>query len=241
MIVGSGLIAKAFKDNFSDDDRILIFASGVSNSNTCEKEDFLREKSLILKLKKNNQNKIFVYFSSCDIGNMEELTSYYQHKVNMETLITKTFKKYYIFRLPQVVGNTCNKNTLLNFLFFKIKMKKEFDLWKLSDRNFIDIDDVSVIVNRIISDSIFVNTITNIASSRTYNVLDIVSILEEFTGEKAIFNLKNKGVPFDINIDKIKELVDTLELSFSNMYLVDLLNNYYDNDKSKSIGNNSDG
>jgi hypothetical protein len=46
MLIGKGMIANIFS-SYKNDDNILIFASGVSNSNEKNKQEFLREKNLI--------------------------------------------------------------------------------------------------------------------------------------------------------------------------------------------------
>ena len=67
MIIGSGLIAIAFR-KFSRIDDICIFASGVSNSKCKNIEDFRREKVLLQKTLERNQSvSFFVYFSTCSI------------------------------------------------------------------------------------------------------------------------------------------------------------------------------
>ena len=65
MIVGKGLIASLFTD--VDQEDIVFFASGVSNSLETDKSAFLREENLIRKTIKENPNKIFIYFSTCSI------------------------------------------------------------------------------------------------------------------------------------------------------------------------------
>ncbi len=39
MVIGNGLVARSF-DSYAQDDRFLIFASGVSNSKSSTDEDF---------------------------------------------------------------------------------------------------------------------------------------------------------------------------------------------------------
>ena len=63
MIVGNGLIAKAF-DNFKDD-KVIIFASGVSNSLEQRKQEFDREENILSNVINENPEKKIVYFSTC--------------------------------------------------------------------------------------------------------------------------------------------------------------------------------
>ena len=68
MIVGNGLLAKSFM-HYKDDNNIVIFASGVSNSTTLLEIDCLREQKLLKVTISMNKNKTIIYFSICDIAN----------------------------------------------------------------------------------------------------------------------------------------------------------------------------
>ena len=50
MVVGSGLLANTFK-SYSDNEDVIIFASGVSNSGCVDLEQFKRELNLVSKYK----------------------------------------------------------------------------------------------------------------------------------------------------------------------------------------------
>ena len=62
MIIGNGLRAKAF-NSYGNDNKLLIFASGVSNSNETSSKAFDREKKLLLDALNNQSGKKFIYFS----------------------------------------------------------------------------------------------------------------------------------------------------------------------------------
>ncbi len=116
MIIGNGMMANAF-EKYSNDNDIVIFASGVSNSKAKDKDAFHREESLLSKTIKENPEKTIVYFSTCSIyDDSVNKTAYVLHKKNMENLIYKLCQHFYIFRLPQVIGKT-KSPTLVNFLF----------------------------------------------------------------------------------------------------------------------------
>ena len=87
MVVGNGMIANRFMD-YKDDDSIIIFASGVSNSKDTIEQNFLREFALLDKTIKSNADKVLVYFSTCSIED-EELQNapYVIHKKNIEKFI----------------------------------------------------------------------------------------------------------------------------------------------------------
>jgi hypothetical protein len=58
MIVGNGNIAKILNDR----EGAIFFASGVSDSETIERNEFLREKQLLLKTINHNSFKRIIYF-----------------------------------------------------------------------------------------------------------------------------------------------------------------------------------
>ena len=108
MIYGNGLIAKSFK-KYHKNSKFIFFASGISNSQEIDKFKYAREIKLLKKviLKKRN-NQIFIYFSSCSIFDPSKKNSLYvKHKLKIESII-KTYDNYYIFRLPNVIGNSSN-------------------------------------------------------------------------------------------------------------------------------------
>ena len=47
MVIGNGSIAKVFKQEFGNDDSVIIFASGVSNSNEKNLSEYQRETILL--------------------------------------------------------------------------------------------------------------------------------------------------------------------------------------------------
>ena len=102
MIIGSGMLAKAFNIYKADHD-LLIFASGVANSQEENRATFQREADLLATAV--NQNLKLVYFSTCSIDDRAvNFSPYVQHKIKMEELIQNECKQFFILRLPQVVG-----------------------------------------------------------------------------------------------------------------------------------------
>lgn len=219
MIVGKGMLAKSF-EKYKNNSDIVIFASGVSNSKETEKINFDREKNLLIDTIKKNQNKLLVYFSTCSIDDNSQKNSHYViHKTDMENLIQAKCEKYYIFRLPQVVGTT-DSPTLINFLIDSIQNNKFFNIQKNATRNIIDVNDVFNICSKIINEKKYMNEITNIASKYNVKVIDIVNILEDILGKKAKFKFIEQGTEQNINIDKIKFIVKDI---FCKEYLKNIL------------------
>jgi nucleoside-diphosphate-sugar epimerase len=219
MIIGNGMLAKAFIA-YKNIQNIIIFASGVSNSKEVKKDNFNREKELLLNNIVNHNNKLLVYFSTCSIEDESQKNSHYmKHKQAMEDLVKTKCLNYYIFRLPQVVGDT-NSLTLVNFLIDSISNNNKFFIQQYATRNLIDVDDVFIICNELISKKKYLNETTNVASPFNIKVIEIVNILENILDKKAIFDLTEEGGGNHINIEKIQYFISDI---FKKNYLKKIL------------------
>lgn len=226
MLVGHGLIASVFS-NYKDDDRVVIFASGVSNSLEIDDKEFVRERKLIEKNLKENSNKLFIYFSSCSLEDSElQNTPYHKHKKYLEQIIKEKTNNYLIFRLPNVIGKGGSKNTIINFLINKIRANQKFELWKNATRNIIDIVDVYKIVSHIIEKRIFNNITINIAYKQNNKLLDIVKAIEKILDKKALYILVNKGINLKIDNSKIQSIM--IELGIVQPTIIDIIKKYKD-------------
>lgn len=229
MIVGSGFIANSFMHLYQNDSSICIFASGTANSLNTNTNNFIHEFNLIKKILKDNiDNSKLVYFSSCSVlnQNVSEITPYIQHKINMEKLVS-TYPKHLIIRLPTVAGKSVNPNTLLNFIYSKIKFQETFDLWINAYRNIIDIDDVVEVSGKIIGSDTFLNTTINVANPNNYKMIEIVNQMEKVLGKLSIHRKINRGSEYKIDVDPIKPFMASLQNNFENHYLSSTLFKYY--------------
>lgn len=225
MVVGSGMIAKAFKE-YENNGEILIFAKGVSNSLETRQEEFEREATLLLETIEKYRDKTLVYFGTCSALDSENnYNAYIKHKIKMENIIQNKFKNYFIFRLPQVVGET-KSPTLINFLVTQIKNGNHFDLWKNSKRNLIDVADVYKIVSHLVNRGIFKNQITNIASSESVDIITIVKKIELLLDKRADYTIEDKGTFYDIDISKISKYLATIGVCFDENYINIVLDKY---------------
>ena len=86
MIIGSGLLARAFTPAFLNRDEVCIYAAGVSNSNCTDAREFEREhQRLGDALQQSKDLDAFVYFGSCSVFDPHaQKTPYVQHKLMME-------------------------------------------------------------------------------------------------------------------------------------------------------------
>lgn len=117
MILGSGDIATVLPK----DPRLLFFASGVSNSQEVQKDEFLREKRLLLT---QEPRQHIVYFSSLGVFNVN--TPYMEHKREMESFVKAIFSRYTIVRIGNITWGH-NSHTFINaFLRKPYEIKDEY-------------------------------------------------------------------------------------------------------------------
>lgn len=220
IIVGTGQIAKCFQ-NFTLNN-VVIFASGVSNSNTTDIAQFAREKFLLIKTLEANKDKKFVYFSSCAITASEyPKNEYYRHKEDMENIIKKHSDCFYIFRIPQLFGDLILHKTLINFIYKAIMHNHAFNVYDEAYRYVIEINDLRKIVELCLINNNACITI-DLANPYQYKVLDIVEIFEKLLNKKANYNLIHKEDRYYLNLSEIEELIKKadLDLDFGENYLI---------------------
>jgi len=227
MVIGNGLVARSFQ-HYKGSAHILIFASGVSNSKTSTAADFKREQDLLTDTLQAHPDKTIVYFSTTSIDDPDlQATSYVKHKLHMETIIAAKAISWHIFRVPNLAGASSNPNTVLNFFFYHIMRQQPFELWKNSERNIIDVEDVIKTVDFIAENKFFSNKVVNIANTGNYPVPFIVKCMETFCHRKGAYTEKEKGSSFTIDLADIKPVFNQLNIRFTNDYLPALLEKYY--------------
>lgn len=227
VVIGNGLMAKAFS-SYNDKADIIIFASGVSNSSTNDIKEFAREKKLLLDTIENHPNSKFIYFSSCDIiCNALNERPYYKHKQAMESIVSENTLSYHIFRISQVVGKGGNINNLINFLILHIMQNKKFDLFVGSCRNVIDVLDMYKICNYLIENSLYENTRVNIINTKYISVEKLVLIIEKMFKRKAIYQKREVLLRCEYDSTISKEIASKIGIIFDDNYVENLIYKYY--------------
>lgn len=140
VIIGKGMIARAISQLDLQGD-VVVMASGVSNSNEENEDEFAREVRLLESVLDNLAGRKIVYFSTCSVYQKHQ-TAYVRHKLRVESLIKMSNVSYVIFRLPQVVGCVSN-NTLVSYLVRKIMSGDMIFLQRYARRNLVDVEDVA--------------------------------------------------------------------------------------------------
>ena len=134
------MIAQAFSQ-YKNNDEVIIFASGVSNSGEEQNSEYDREFNL-LKSQLPTDKKL-IYFSTVSIFDPDYVNKkYISHKLKIESFIAFNFSNYIIFRLPIVVGKTDNSHTFFNYMKDKIIRGEEITIYKNANRYLIDIDEI---------------------------------------------------------------------------------------------------
>jgi len=224
-IVGSGLIASAFNNvNFGKD--FTLFASGVSNSQETKPAAFKRESKLLKYWLSRSES--LIYFSTCSVDD-ETLSSslYVRHKMKMEALVALKSLGI-VIRLPQVVGNCNNKNTLTNFLATKICTQEPYNLYQGTLRNLIDIDDVVALTNFLLK-SKELRKVYSFALPIYFEVSEIVAVLEKLLNQVSMHTYKD-GCPIRYPMDAfVRRAINDHIISCNSDYLETILGKYYQN------------
>ncbi len=227
MVIGNGMVAQKF-ESYKKNDAYIIFASGVSNSKNTDAAAYNRELTLLKSTIEKYSDKTLVYFSTCSLYDPAETKSpYVLHKREIEKIIQQNVAHYYIFRVSNLVGKSANPNTILNFFYYHMRNRINFDLWSNSTRNLIDTGDMFQITDYILGKELYPNHVINIANPASYDVKDIISCLETVLDMKADYISIPKGSHFSIDISLILPIIRELKIPFGASYLPNLITKYY--------------
>jgi len=223
MVIGNGQLAHAFYD-FKESE-VIIFASGVSNSNSINKNDFLRERDLLISILTTYRDRVIVYFSSCALSSEGyTMNAYYQHKLAMEALIHSHSTQYYIFRIPQLFGDLKAHSTLINFFYYAIKDETPFIIYNEAYRYVIDIEDVRYLVEKYLEYHAS-GVVVDLANSYKYSVKEIIHILEGIMNKKGNYKEVRQYDDYNLNLERLHDFIKKydLNLGFCQNYLEDKL------------------
>jgi len=226
MIIGNGLLAKAFTPAFAAEHGVLVFASGVSNSQEKNPEPYARERALLEQAL--DTERFIIYFSTCSVDDPEQAhMPYVQHKQQMEALILERARQKAIFRLPQVVGGTPNPHTLTNYLHAQISSGARFKVWTHARRNLIDVDDVAAVVCHLVRTHKADGVITNVASPEPIGIQQLVHIFEEVLDKRAVYDTVEAGASYDIEAELALRTAREAGIVFGPDYVRKLVRKYY--------------
>ncbi|KFN42828.1 NAD-dependent epimerase/dehydratase family protein [Arenimonas oryziterrae] len=229
MIVGHGMLARAFASRYAKDTRTLIFASGVADSDERAPSAFEREQRLLDEHLTTHAGR-FVYFGSCSAADADRCeTPYVRHKLAMEARVLDHAGGL-ILRLPQVVGRTDNPHTLANFLYRAIRDGEHFTVWRRAERNLVDVDDVVAIAAEFIDGRQSAGAIVTIAAEKSLPVPEIVAIFERLLGRRGHYDLLEKGAPLTIDAGPALAVAAALGRPLTGDYVETVLAKYHGRD-----------
>jgi len=202
MILGRGLIATAFKNSVFDSPLYVVFASGVSNSMESDSRAYARELALLDS--SITKNTTILYFSTTSIFDpTKQDTPYIHHKVNIEKRIQEIADSYIIVRLPILIGQTDNPNTLINFIVAAIREQRHIEVHAHACRHLLDIDDLIPLLTPFAFDPA-IRQVLNIPGSEKIPVPVLISKLQLILNMEGIFTWKDSGACYDIPPDEQK-------------------------------------
>lgn len=227
MVVGSGLIGNAFLDEYKNSKEVVVFASGVSNSNETRLSEFERERDLLQSTLRDKSEALFIYFSTYSLGDPDAIRRpYVLHKEEMENIV-KCHPRFLILRVSNVVGNNGNPNTIINFFVEKIISGELISIWNSTKRNLIDINDLYVITKNLIQSKVE-NSILLVTNPNSIYVSDIVTKIADFKKTTSKTEIIDKGKDFEMSpSEEVLKIIENLNLNFDDDYLVRLLRKYY--------------
>lgn len=203
MILGSGLIARAFH-SLRNDDRVILFASGISNSSTVSETSHGRERDLLLQ--QVGTAKRLVYFSTCSIFDPTlKGSGYIRHKLYMEELVKTRFKDHMILRLPNVVGPSANPHTLCNHLRDSIHSGRTIGLQVKACRYLIGVDMITAACSLLVTRKNFRAKTVNVCFDHPTPVPAVLMELEHLLCKKAVIDHLDAGSCYEVDNSVFKQ------------------------------------
>jgi nucleoside-diphosphate-sugar epimerase len=227
VIVGSGVIARAFASRMNALQDVCVYAAGVSNSSCQDAREFERERQRLKQVMDSlPASRLLLYFSTCSINDpAAQDSAYVTHKRAMEQVVAQR-ARHLVVRLPQIAGRTPNPHTLLNYLHARIVRSERFTVFRGAQRNVVDVDDVARIVAELVREGACAETI-NVACTHNVPIFDIVRCMEEVAGHRAVFDIIDAGAGYAIDTARIAPALMRCGVSFPADYLRRTLEKYY--------------
>jgi nucleoside-diphosphate-sugar epimerase len=224
MVVGCGLLAKTMS-SFENSDDVIIFASGVSNSKETNQNEYKRE--LILLNTFIGTNKKLIYFSTCSVlHDCQSISNYITHKKNIEDYIKNNFDNYLIFRLPNVVGETGNKNTSFNFFKNCLLSNTQLFIEIGSSRYFIDVDDITETLTPIILDPKQNKKEINVCFNNKIDIFNFVMIMSKTLGVTPNIKLVDGGCSQDVDNREFISIINPKYKKIDQSYNLKIIKKY---------------
>ena len=230
-IIGNGFIGRNVNKlrKYIIKSGYTIYTAGISNSNTNSKKELRKEIRLFKIFSKENNSKKLIFISTADVSNnLKRNNLYIINKVKIENIIRKEFNDYIIFRLPQIIGNSKNKKTLINYFYRNIKKNKTIDVLSGVKRNILDIDDVIKVLKIIIFEKKLIKRTITLSNKYFVQPIDIVKIFEKKLNKVAKIRFKRVSKEnWNLENDMSKKLFNKAKVKFDKNYLIKKINKYF--------------
>lgn len=228
MIIGRGLLANALRE--IDDQKILFYVNGISNSvlENIPKHNFEIEE--IERIGNQHNRKTFVYFSTSQVNSpINYHRAYVKHKLFIEQLIMRTFPHYLIVRTTNLVGwNPWNTHTLFNYLYQAITVNQQITINPVLIRNFLDAQHLITLLKEYMTRN-QINKIIEIINPVSFTMAQIVIEFEKCFSKRFHFKKEIENTDFavfELNDHLSQKLFERCEISTEN-YIPHLLKKYY--------------
>lgn len=233
MLLGDGLLARAFAPFFEGDETIVVFASGVSDSQCTTASEFEREAQLLrASISKYASAEAFLYFSTCSIFDPCSRDSpYVEHKLRMEE-VASLHGSHIVLRLPVIVGSTGNRKSLVRFLADRILAEEPIEVWKNAGRYLIDVDDVVGICLDLVNTEMARNERVNVAGPNDIPLPELVETLARVIGKRPICAHVARGARYSFDTSRIGASVSRLNVRFDDGYVERTLRKHYGSARS---------
>lgn len=225
MIIGSGLLARTFSQ-YADSDKVLIFASGVSNSSSTDISAFEREVNLV---RSHIGTKMkFIYFSTVSIYDPTLSDSQYiKHKEQIEEIISQNCASYIIFRLPILLGETNNLSTLCNYVYNAIMNGHEIAVFEKACRYIIDTEDLKKLLPNVIDNPDLNRVALDVNFDNAIKISELISFFEVSTGHQAKTKIVQKGGCYATNNQWFLAYLEEIGVVIPTDYVLNCIINYY--------------
>jgi UDP-2-acetamido-2,6-beta-L-arabino-hexul-4-ose reductase len=185
MVIGNGLIANAFH-HYSDNEKFIFFASGVSNSISEDVNDYRKELDLLESvLSKRKKNQILIYFSSFNVFDPTlHSNSYVIHKRSVENFLSQ-YKDTTVIRLPIVLAKSNNPTTLVNYFIQSIHNSVNITVYSEAWRYVISLEDTVRMVDHILNLQSNPSPFYNISYPTPIKVEKMLELIEAHFNKRA--------------------------------------------------------
>lgn len=237
MILGKGMLARAFSSRPDLERDAVIFAKGVSDSSTEAEEEFAREIGELIDAIQhaNTRGSVFVYFSSggavygthtgCrrEDLTLKPVTRYGWHKQQCEEIVQSEARNYIVARLPNVVGDGGSLSQLVPALVHQI-VSGNVRVRKRASRDLLHSRDVVLLLSKLIEAGAD-REVFNVASGISSPVIDIVSWISNELGVNPNIQFQDDGEAQVFSIEKLKSLLGDV-VRFEPTYPKSLIQEY---------------